>query len=169
MTWLKYIVPAVALVGIAVVVGGRRCTILDTPAKADKWGRKNQNRTPDKFVMVGFWEPSWRDVFCDSPAAETVMLDFNGLMGHQLEMLQAQGLSTSLPDENIVIAFRKKPSPQVYFRGGDGAEEAADRRAAVDQFLAGEIDGEPVVLPGAGPEPRSAATTIANLFGVLRG
>jgi hypothetical protein len=169
MSWLKYILPAVAIVGVAVAVGSRRCTVLDTPEKVNRWGNKNKNRTPDKFVIVGAWEPSWHEVFCDSPAVETVILDFKKLVGAQLDMLQDQGFSTAFPDENIVIAFRKHPSPQVYLRGGDGYDEGASVRMDVDRFLAGEINGEPVVLPGAGPEPRSAPTTIVDLFGAFRG
>ncbi len=165
MNWLKILIPvAVVGIGVAVVAGGKKCTLLDSAEKVNRWAEKNGGRTPDRFVMIGFWDQVWLDIFCEKPSAETVAINSKKLTGQQLEILEAQGLETDFPKTNMVLAFRKQPEPQIYMEGGDGAAAAKTARVNVDRFLAGEIEGFPVELPGGRAIPTTSPGSVADLL-----
>lgn len=169
MNWKIALALALGAVGVGMAVaGGRKCTVLDSEEKVNRWGKKNESRTPDKIVMVGFWEPSWRDAFCEDPTVETVAIDFNKLVGKQLKILEDQGFEANFPDKNFVVAFKTKPEPQIVLITGAGADVAVTARANVDAFFAGEIEGMPVVAPGGVGDSTETSTTMAELFGRLR-
>ena len=147
-------------VGVAIAGGGKKCKILASPQALDAWAKANQNLEPTTFLMLGVWlrtpegEPietseAFLEDLCDDPPAETVAIDFQALLGTELEFLNELGITGEFPDENSALCIRMKPTPQFYLTGGDGPEELEQALVNIRAFFAGEIDGQPIQMPGA--------------------
>ncbi len=152
-------------VGVAIAGGGKGCKVLATPQALDAWAKANQNMEPKNFLMMGLWlrgpdgksKPgdltagsiAFMEDICDDPPAETVIIDFQALLGTELDFLKEQGIEGEFPDENIALCIRMKPTPQFYLTGGDQPEELERALGNIRAFFAGEIDGQPIQMPGA--------------------